>query len=209
MFFKSITSILICSKLNECNSYSKSRVAISANLLSKLNSSLILSQGNLIMKLKIQSSLKYTCLQILTLIYLTGLSGCHPCSIIQCGNWVTAIAQNDGNGNIIIDIPNIKYSPKIKFISIEKINKNQIENNIQWSIIENDSADASKLQSSDLPIQYGHIPNRFRTQVNPIKLTTGTYRIRGEVYGIDKTGNKTHDNITGKFEYFNKSTSNN
>jgi hypothetical protein len=129
--------------------------------------------------------------------------------VIQCGNWVTAIAQNDGHGNIIIDVPNINYPPKIKFISIEKVNQNRIENNIQWSIIENDSADVNKLQSSDLPIQYGHAPSRFRTQVNPTELTTGIYRIRGEVYGVDRNGERRYDNITGKFEFCNKCISNN
>jgi len=96
---------------------------------------------------------KYTYLAIL--IISAVLSGCHPCSVIQCGNWVSSIAYTEKTGNLYIDIENKGTYDHAELISIS-IHKTTTNNDSEgfWAARGRQPA-GQVIHENYFPIQYG------------------------------------------------------
>lgn len=148
---------------------------------------------------------KYIYLAIL--IISAVLSGCHPCSVIQCGNWVSSIAYTDKTGNLYIDIKNkgtYDYA-ELTSISISKTTSNNDSEGF-WAAWGRQPAE-QVIHGNYFPIQYGKQTELIDPYIPAKKITNGRYQILGFVI-FYKNGEKYPTNIKGEFIYQNGSIKN-
>lgn len=132
------------------------------------------------------------------------LSACHPCSVIQCGNWIGAVAFMGSDGEVYIDIPERK---KYKFTKLNNVSVNMIKDKqfvgIYWAIFSSTkSRHKEPGESDDFPLKYGEAKPGIVVERSPMKIQNGMYSIRGLVFVYD--GNEIHPtNVTGEFIYEN------
>lgn len=144
---------------------------------------------------------------IFTLGGLGGLSGCHPCSFVQCGSWVNAEVYSGANGEIYIDIPDRKKFVRAELLdlSVTQLRDGKFSGYF-WSISKsNNPSTPRQLQSldvSELPLRYGGDVPRTIIEIPPKKIENGVYHIRGFVFLFDDKEKHTA-NITGDFSYEN------
>ena len=149
---------------------------------------------------------KYINLAIL--IISVALSGCHPCSLIQCNTWITATAHIEKNNQIIIEIPEEfknKYI-KIQLMSIRKLNENGIGSNSYWSIGSRASRNIFE-KTNDFPIKYGYLPEYMKLDISPVKITNETYTITGAVVFPENTKINSY-RLNGKFKFLDNKLEN-
>ncbi|WP_199102880.1 hypothetical protein [Aquitalea sp. ASV11] len=142
------------------------------------------------------------------LLILVALSGCHPCSLLQCESWITATAHIGKNNELIIDIPE-KYKNKyikIQLMSIRKLNGNVIGSNSYWSIGSRAARNIYE-KTNDFPIKYGHLSEYMKLDIAPVKITNGTYTIIGAVVFPENSKINSY-RLNGKFKFSNNSIEN-
>lgn len=139
------------------------------------------------------------------LLVIGGLLGaCHPCSVVQCGNWIDAVAFMGNDGEVYIDVPERK---KYKLTTLHSISVNVIKDkrlgDIYWSIFKSAKSRHKKPgEGDDFPLKYGEAEPGMVVERSPIKIQNGLYGIRGFVFVYD--GNEIHPtNVTGEFIYEN------
>jgi hypothetical protein len=160
---------------------------------------------------KLQQFLK-TCLVVFGVIAVCGtVSGCHPCSVIQCPGEVkptlvpaiTRVEARIGNdGSLYIDVIGDRDNlARFDSISILKTNSNN-DSEVYWDIKANDK----KTDNYKFPVKYGEDAG-VKTITSPKIIINGIYIIKGEAVFFSKEGVYRRF-INGKFSYENGVTKN-
>lgn len=154
--------------------------------------------------IKLKKYISVVSLLFLLLVIGGLISACHPCSVVQCGNWIGAVAFIGNDGEVYIDVPERK---KYKLTTLHSVSVDVIKDkrfsDIYWSIFRSARSPHKKPgESDDFPLKYGEAKPGIVVERYPIKIQNGRYGIRGFVSIYD--GNEIHPtNVTGEFIYEN------
>lgn len=156
-------------------------------------------------KLNPKTHIHHTVNILPALIISLAISGCHPCSLVQCGSYTTITVSIRKNGDIYFDLPKKpEYkNAKLDSFSISQL-RNENFNSYYWSIRkgfnENESMGPKDSVKSDFPFKYGEVSSGTITEIPAKKIDHGRYKINGTVFlaGNREAGVTT---LTGEFEY--------
>jgi hypothetical protein len=150
---------------------------------------------------------KKTLTAIALIFVVGGVSGCHPCSVVQCGSWAKAEVFAGDKGELYIDIPDRKKFARaeLQFFGVDQIRDGKFSGcfwSISKSINPTIPQKTQPLDVSEFPLRYGgEVPGTF-IEIPPKNIENGTYHIRGWVFLFG--GKERHTtNITGDFSYEN------
>ncbi|MBF0098109.1 MAG: hypothetical protein HQM04_11160 [Magnetococcales bacterium] len=139
------------------------------------------------------------------------LSGCHPCSFVECGSWVRVEAYIGENGALYLTIPD---RTKYKYVDLLSFDVNQLKDerlgDLYWSFYKSKSPNSKIKQigaPNDFPLEYGDEVPGTMIEVQPNDITNGVYVFGGFVHLTDENG-RHPARITGKFVYYNGSVRN-